>query len=72
MVSDFLTTIDSDDEGSNYGESSRVARTPAKNDDLDPDFHFELDGGRNEGLDLWGGDEVKGAKPGAEVSVVAA
>jgi ATP-dependent RNA helicase DDX27 len=69
MVADFLITIDSDDEVSNNGESSRAPRTPAKNEELDPDFHFELDGGRNKGLDLWGGDEVKEASNGTEVDL---
>lgn len=59
---DFITTIDSDDESNYGGESSRMARaaTPAQND-LDPAFEFEADGGRTKGLDLWAEDEVKGA-----------
>ncbi|WWC65820.1 ATP-dependent RNA helicase DRS1 [Kwoniella dejecticola CBS 10117] len=67
MSNDFITTIDSDDESPNYGESSAPrGKTTAKNDDLDPDFEFDFAGGRETGLDLWGGDEVKGLKNGAE------
>ncbi|KAK6908494.1 ATP-dependent RNA helicase DRS1 [Kwoniella mangroviensis CBS 8886] len=68
MPSDFITTIDSDDETPNYGESSvQKGKTPAKNDELDPDFEFDFSGGgRETGLDLWGGDEVKGLKNGTE------
>ncbi|WWC92760.1 ATP-dependent RNA helicase DRS1 [Kwoniella dendrophila CBS 6074] len=67
MANDFITTIDSDDETPNYGESSvSKGKTPVKNDDLDPDFEFDFAGGRETGLDLWGGDEVKGLKNGTE------
>ncbi|WVW86968.1 ATP-dependent RNA helicase DRS1 [Kwoniella bestiolae CBS 10118] len=68
MPSDFITTIDSDDEAPNYGESSvQKGKTPVKNEDLDPDFDFDFSGGgRDTGLDLWGGDEVKGLKNGTE------
>lgn len=63
---DFITTIDSDDE-SVQGESSRMARaaTPAQND-MNPEFNFDADGGRTQGLDLWAEDEVKG---GPQVSL---
>ncbi|WRT69658.1 ATP-dependent RNA helicase DRS1 [Kwoniella shivajii] len=68
MGSEFITTIDSDDEVSNYGEpSGSKGKTPVKNqEELDPDFEFDFDGGRDTGLDLWGGDEVKGLKNGTE------
>ncbi|WVF68273.1 ATP-dependent RNA helicase DRS1 [Kwoniella sp. CBS 6097] len=80
MPADFITTIDSDDEVPNYGEPSQPS-APAKNggvqngdkakkdknnDELDSDFEFDFDGGRETGLDLWGGDEVQGAKNGNE------
>ncbi|WWC73733.1 ATP-dependent RNA helicase DRS1 [Kwoniella pini CBS 10737] len=67
MANDFITTIDSDDEAPQFGESSiQKGKTPTKNDDLDPDFEFDFAGGRETGLDLWGGDEVTGFKNGAE------
>lgn len=70
MPSDFITTIDSDDEEFpvQNGESSRGRNTPvlkamqgkvAVDEDLNPEFQFDFDGLRNEGLDLWGGDQVK-------------
>lgn len=65
MADDFITTIDSDDEVSNYGEPSGLPKI--KDDELDPDFEFDFGGGRSEGLDLWGGDEVQGVKKGNEV-----
>ncbi|XAO21649.1 ATP-dependent RNA helicase DRS1 [Cryptococcus bacillisporus CA1280] len=64
MADDFITTIDSDDEVSNYGEPSGLPKI--KDDELDPDFEFDFGGGRSEGLDLWGGDEVQGVKKGNE------
>ncbi|WVO19122.1 ATP-dependent RNA helicase DRS1 [Cryptococcus decagattii] len=64
MADDFITTIDSDDEVSNYGEPSGLPKI--KDDELDPDFEFDFGGGRSEGLDLWGGDEVQGVKRGNE------
>ncbi|KIY35616.1 ATP-dependent RNA helicase DRS1 [Cryptococcus gattii E566] len=64
MADDFITTIDSDDEVSNYGETSGLPKI--KDDELDPDFEFDFGGGRSEGLDLWGGDEVQGVKKGNE------
>lgn len=63
MPPDFITTIDSDDEVSNFGEPSRPAR-PNKEEDLDPDFDFDFTGSGQAGLDLWGGDEVKATKNG--------
>lgn len=72
MAMDFVTTIDSDDEVSDYGgEPSRPTKTSRKNEDeadLDPDFEFDFGGGGNEGLDLWGGDEVRVNDKGKEVS----
>lgn len=65
MADDFITTIESDDEVSNYGEPSALPKI--KDDELDPDFQFDFGGGRFEGLDLWGGDEVQGVKKGNEV-----
>ncbi|OWT39992.1 ATP-dependent RNA helicase DRS1 [Cryptococcus neoformans Bt1] len=64
MADDFITTIESDDEVSNYGEPSALPKI--KDDELDPDFQFDFGGGRFEGLDLWGGDEVQGVKKGNE------
>ncbi|KIS02132.1 ATP-dependent RNA helicase DRS1 [Cryptococcus deuterogattii 2001/935-1] len=64
MADDFITTIDSDDEVSNYGEPSGLPKI--KDDELDPDFEFDFGGGRSEGLDLWGGDEIQGVKRGNE------
>ncbi|OWZ61952.1 ATP-dependent RNA helicase DRS1 [Cryptococcus neoformans] len=64
MADDFITTIESDDEVSNYGEPSALPKI--KDDELDPDFQFDFGGGRSEGLDLWGGDEVQGVKKGNE------
>ncbi|WVQ73176.1 ATP-dependent RNA helicase DRS1 [Cryptococcus sp. DSM 104548] len=63
MPADFITTIDSDDEVSNYGGEASTAK---KDDDINPDFEFDFGGGRSEGLDLWGGDEVQGMKKGNE------
>lgn len=71
MAADFVTTIDSDDEVSNYGgESSKP--TPSKSrkpedEELDPDFEFDFGGGGNTGVDLWGGDEVRSGEKGKEV-----
>ncbi|OXB37398.1 ATP-dependent RNA helicase DRS1 [Cryptococcus neoformans] len=64
MADDFITTIGSDDEVSNYGEPNALPKI--KDDELDPDFQFDFGGGRSEGLDLWGGDEVQGVKKGNE------
>lgn len=82
MPSDFITTIDSDDEDfpTQNGESSRLQPTPVKSaqkkvvdEDLNPEFQFDFDGLRNEELDLWGGDEVKkSGKAGDVVSVFCA
>jgi hypothetical protein len=91
-MSDFITTIDSDDEYDvpvQNGESSRQANAKTKgkgknarsaipdledeegegemngakgkkeSKDLNPEFTFDGDGARSEGLDLWGGDEVQ-------------
>ncbi|WVR08092.1 ATP-dependent RNA helicase DRS1 [Kwoniella sp. DSM 27419] len=74
MAVDFITTIDSDDEVSNYGEPSQPSKPAAKakngdkkkDDELDSDFEFDFDGGREKGLDLWGGDKVEGVKDGRE------
>ncbi|KAK4687977.1 ATP-dependent RNA helicase DDX27, partial [Tremellales sp. Uapishka_1] len=57
MPNDLITTLDSDDEGSNYGESSRTSRPLPKVDELDPEFEFDMDGGVQE-TDTWGGDEL--------------
>lgn len=78
MPSDFLTTIDSDDEVPNLGEPSRPRKNveqkekskPSvveKDDELNPDFEFDFGGGLA-GMEAWGGDEVREAKNGAEVS----
>jgi hypothetical protein len=64
MARDFITTIDSDEEVEATGESSRPRRD-VKEQDLDPDFEFDFNN-EKEGLDLWGGDEVK-ASNGLEV-----
>ncbi|OCF33533.1 ATP-dependent RNA helicase DRS1 [Kwoniella heveanensis BCC8398] len=78
MPADFITTIDSDDEVPNYGEPSQPpqksgakaavqnGKKEKNNDELDSDFEFDFDGGRETGLDLWGGDEVQGMKNGNE------
>lgn len=71
MAVDFVTTIDSDDEVSDYGgEPSRPSKTKKTeaDADLDPDFEFDFGGGGNDGLDLWGGDEVRVGEQGKEVS----
>lgn len=70
MPADFITTLDSDDdEGSQLGESSNRHRTPAKEDDLDPDFEFDLSGGGVvQELQAWGGDELIGASSSITVS----
>jgi hypothetical protein len=67
MSKDFITTIDSDDEVEVLGESSRQPRKEAKDADLEPDFEFDLNTDKD-GLDLWGGDEVKESRNGVEVS----
>ncbi|WVQ80664.1 ATP-dependent RNA helicase DRS1 [Cryptococcus sp. DSM 104549] len=80
-MAEFITTIDSDDEVSNYGEPSVPPTKGSKSapaakagagaapglaaDELNPEFEFDFGGGRQEGLDLWGGDKVEGAKEGA-------
>lgn len=71
MAMDFVTTIDSDDEVSDYGgEPSRPnkAKKNEEGQDLDPDFEFDFGGGGADGLDLWGGDEVRVGDKGKEVS----
>jgi hypothetical protein len=65
MSTDFITTIDSDDEVESLGESSRPTRD-IKQQDLQPEFRFDL-AQETQGLDLWGGDEIK-ASNGVEVS----
>ena len=71
MPVDFVGTIDSDDEVSDYGgEPSRPTKSKkADEEDLDPDFEFDFGGGGNEGLDLWGGDEVRAGEKGKEVGL---
>jgi ATP-dependent RNA helicase DDX27 len=39
-----------------------------KEDELNPDFEFDT-GGANIGMEAWGGDEIREAKSGAEVSL---
>jgi hypothetical protein len=72
MAVDFVTTIDSDDEVSNYGgESSRPVKSKkAEDEELDPDFEFDFGGGGSAGIDLWGGDEVRVGDKGKDVSPV--
>jgi hypothetical protein len=73
MSADFVTTIDSDDEVSNYGgEGSTSKPTKAKkgeDEELDPDFEFDFGNGGSAGVDLWGGDEVRVGEKGKDVSL---
>jgi len=73
MSADFVTTIDSDDEVSNYGgEASTSKPTKAKkgeDEELDPDFEFDFGNGGSAGVDLWGGDEVRVGDKGKDVSL---
>jgi hypothetical protein len=73
MSADFVTTIDSDDEVSNYGgEGSTSKPTKAKkgeDEELDPDFEFDFGNGGSAGVDLWGGDEVRVGDKGKDVSL---
>jgi ATP-dependent RNA helicase DDX27 len=71
MSADFVTTIDSDDEVSNYGgESSRPQKNKkGEDEELDPDFEFDFGGGGSAGVDLWGGDEVRVGDKGKDVSL---
>lgn len=73
MPADFVTTIDSDDEVSNYGGEASTSR-PSKNnkkedEELDPDFEFDFGNGGSAGIDLWGGDEVRVGDKGKDVSL---
>lgn len=69
MPDDFITTLDSDDEETYNGESSKTARTPINQDDLDPNFDFDLSaGGIISDAHAWGGDELLGASTSAQVS----
>lgn len=72
MPDDFVGTIDSDDEVSDYGgEPSRPVKSKKTDEeDLDPEFEFDFGGGGNgnEGLDLWGVDEVRAGEKGKEVN----
>jgi hypothetical protein len=74
MSADFVTTIDSDDEVSNYGgEGSTSKPTKAKkgeDEELDPDFEFDFGNGGSAGVDLWGGDEVRVGDKGKDVSLI--
>jgi ATP-dependent RNA helicase DDX27 len=76
MPADFVTTIDSDDEVSNYGgESSKTTSSKSKkqeDEELDPDFEFDFGGGGSAGIDLWGGDEVRVGDKGKEVCLLCA
>lgn len=76
MPADFVTTIDSDDEVSNYGgESSKPTPSKSKkqeDEELDPDFEFDFGGGGSAGIDLWGGDEVRVGDKGKEVCLLCA
>lgn len=60
MANDFIGTIDSDDEGNNYAESSTKGKQVAvEKDDFDPDFEFDFGGGgRDTGLNAWETEEV--------------
>ncbi|ORY34815.1 P-loop containing nucleoside triphosphate hydrolase protein [Naematelia encephala] len=70
MPDDFIATIDSDDEVESLGEPSRPARgSGTKDEELDPDFEFDSGGFRPEGLDLWGGDEVKTSRGAGPINV---
>ena len=72
MSADFVTTIDSDDEVSNYGgESSKPQKSKkAEDEELDPEFEFDFGGGGSAGVDLWGGDEVRVGDKGKDVGSI--
>lgn len=74
MSTDFVTTIDSDDEVSNYGgeaSTSKPSKTKKQEDEeLDPDFEFDFGNGGSAGVDLWGGDEVRVGDKGKDVSLM--
>lgn len=55
MANDFIGTIDSDDEGTNFAESSTRGKQPnVEKDDFDPDFEFDFGGGGRESrLNAW-------------------
>ena len=54
MSTDFITTIDSDDEVEIQAEGSRPRQNNAKDDDLDPDFEFDFGGGGEDNrLNAW-------------------
>ncbi|KLT46204.1 DEAD-domain-containing protein [Cutaneotrichosporon oleaginosum] len=61
MSLDFIGTIDSDDEGPQVDSRAEPSKR-AEADEFDADFAFDLDGTGPGTLDLWGGDEVKGAE----------
>lgn len=62
MPLDFIGTIDSDDEGQQVDVRGEPSKRPETADEFDADFAFDLDGAGPGTLDLWGGDEVKGAE----------
>lgn len=76
MSTDFVTTIDSDDEVSNYGGEGSTSKTnktktnKREDEELDPDFEFDFGNGGSAGVDLWGGDEVRVGDKGKDVSLI--
>jgi ATP-dependent RNA helicase DDX27 len=62
MSLDFIGTIDSDDEGPQVDVRAESSKRAEPADEFDADFAFDLDGAGPGTLDLWGGDEVKGAE----------
>ena len=65
MPDDFITTIDSDDEGSVHEQAGKKPQTDK--DDFDPDFDFDFGGGgKDNGLNSW---EVEQANEVQKVSI---
>ncbi|BEJ17488.1 hypothetical protein CspHIS471_0608890 [Cutaneotrichosporon sp. HIS471] len=62
MSLDFIGTIDSDDEGPQVDVRAESSKRAEAADEFAADFAFDLDGAGPGTLDLWGGDEVKGAE----------
>jgi hypothetical protein len=72
MISDFVTTIDSDDEGPAQAESSKGPRQTQAADDFDPDFEFDFGVGQSDQLNAWDASAAEPTKKVRRNSVLVA
>ena len=58
---------DLEDEEGEVEMNGAASKGKKETKDLNPEFKFDGDGSRSDGLDLWGGDEVQEKGKGNEV-----